>query len=212
MKEDSQEQEPGLYADSPATPGRHPAVFLDRDGVVIWAPRRYVHRLRDAIVIPGAATAIARLGRAGFKVVLVTNQPGVAHGHLTLEEVREVNDALAAKIAEAGGELHGAYFCPHGASDRCACRKPAPGMFMQAGADLDIDLSRSFIIGDRASDLRAGQAAGCSPVLVLTGWGAITALLGLKHLLREWKVIPSLGWAPTEILKESPSSPPRPDR
>lgn len=152
--------------------GLRKAVFLDRDGVVN-VDKGYVHRVEDFQFLPGAPEAIRLLNDAGYLVIVVTNQSGVARGFYTLDDVRLLHDHVTAELARRGSRIDAYYICPHhpdhgpdGRGGECLCRKPLPGMLLAAAADLSVDLSRSFMIGDKISDVEAGLAAGCSPVLV----------------------------------------------
>ena len=146
--------------------GMRPAVFLDRDGTIIAS----VHYLADpelVRLIDGAARAIRALRSAGYAIVVVSNQSAVGRGMLSVERLFEVHDAMCRQLAEAGASLDGFYFCPAvpASDDRTAVdhpdRKPAPGMLLRAAIDLDLDLSRSWMIGDMVSDVLAGRNAGC---------------------------------------------------
>lgn len=158
-----------------------PAVFLDRDGT-LNVEKEYLYRPADFEFIPGVPEAIRRLNRAGYKVLVVSNQSGVARGYFGLEEVERLHWHIAARLAEHDARIDGFYICPHhptagrGALRRhCACRKGEPGLLLQAAAEHGIDLARSFMIGDKEADIEAGERAGCTPLLVLTGYGAATA-------------------------------------
>jgi D-glycero-D-manno-heptose 1,7-bisphosphate phosphatase len=154
------------------------AVFLDRDGVMI----EDVHYLSDVgqvRLIPGAAEAIAKLNAAGVAVVVVTNQSGVARGYFSEDRVGEVHARLDELLAECRGRVDRYYYCPHHPDAEvelyraaCECRKPKPGMLHRAAAELGLNLARAYLVGDKASDLAAGGAAGCKTVLVRTGYGA----------------------------------------
>ena len=155
-----------------------PAVFLDRDGVLI-EDAHYVGTPARTRLLPGAAEAVAALNRAGWAVVVVTNQAGVARGYFPAAAVEAVHAFLAEQLAGYGARIDGFYFCPHHPEGdvaeyraRCECRKPAPGMLRAAAADLGLDPARSWMVGDRETDLEAGAAAGCRTVLVRTGYGA----------------------------------------
>jgi len=163
------------------TAGRRPAVFLDRDGTLI-EERGYLSRLEAIALFPWSVDAVRLLNRAGLVVVVLTNQSGVARGYFDEAFVRETHRVLAGRIAEGGGRIDAFYYCPHypeGKVERyrqvCECRKPKPGMLVRAAADLSLDLSRSFSVGDRWSDVEAGLAAGARGVLVRTGFGGIAA-------------------------------------
>jgi D-glycero-D-manno-heptose 1,7-bisphosphate phosphatase len=137
-------------------------VFLDRDGVINEKPPEgdYVRGPEDLKLLKGVAGAIARLNRAGSRVVLVSNQRGIALGLYSAENVREIQAALAGKLAEEGAHLDGFYFCPHD-SGACNCRKPLPGLFEQAKADFpEIDAAESVMIGDSLSDIEFGRRLG----------------------------------------------------
>jgi D-glycero-D-manno-heptose 1,7-bisphosphate phosphatase len=154
------------------------AVFLDRDGTVN-EERDYLWRVEDFIFIPGVPEAIRRLNEAGWLVVVVTNQSGVARGYYGEEDVERLHRHIKRLLAAAGARIDAFYFCPHhpregvGAYRRdCDCRKGQPGMLLRAASELGIDLSRSFMVGDKVADVEAGEAAGCTPLMVLTGYGA----------------------------------------
>lgn len=148
-----------------------PAVFLDRDGT-INIEKHYLHKIEDFEFIPGAPEAILRLNRAGYRVVIVTNQSGVARGYYSLEAVALLHAQLQECLNEIGAVVDGFYVCPHHPTTGvCDCRKGKPGMLLHAARDLDLDLAASIIVGDKLSDIEAGIAAGCTPLLVLTGYG-----------------------------------------
>jgi histidinol-phosphate phosphatase family protein len=151
---------------------RNRAVFLDRDGVVIEEVD-YLSRPEQLQLIPGAARAIVRLRRAGFKVVLVTNQSGVARGYLALKTLREVHRLLMRRLAVRGAKFDGLHYCPHlptqAGGKGCACRKPRLGMIEKARRRFHIDLSRSYLVGDTTTDMLTAKRAGCTAVLVRTG-------------------------------------------
>jgi D-glycero-D-manno-heptose 1,7-bisphosphate phosphatase len=150
------------------------AVFLDRDGV-INVEVDYLSSPEELELIPGAAQAIARLNALSLPAVVVTNQAGVARGYFSLERVGEIHRALERLLeAEAGARLDAVYVCPHhpSAGDRCSCRKPEPGLLLAAAREHGLDLARSFLVGDKASDIDAGRRAGCATILVQTGYGA----------------------------------------
>jgi D-glycero-D-manno-heptose 1,7-bisphosphate phosphatase len=148
----------------------HRAVFLDRDGT-INEEMGYINHLSRFQLLPGAAEAIARLNRAGFKVVVVTNQSGVARKYFPQTLLEEVHRELEARLAAAGARLDGIYVCSHAPDQNCACRKPRPGLLLAAARDLDLDLSRSYLVGDRYNDLESAANAGVQGILVLTGYG-----------------------------------------
>ena len=152
------------------------AVFLDRDGTVNEEVG-YLSDLGQLKLLPGAAEAIRRLNAAGFKVVLVTNQSGVARGYFPESFVQETHDRLERMLAVAGARLDGIYYCPHHPhagilhyTVTCDCRKPGTGLLDRAARELSIDVSRSFMVGDKWSDVELGQRAGTRSILVRTGF------------------------------------------
>ena len=150
-----------------------PAIFLDRDGVIIENRSNYVRRWEDVAIFGQALTALAGMNSSAYKIIMVTNQSAVGRGIITLETVREINNRLLRIIELTGGRIDGVYVCPHAPGDHCECRKPKPGLLLQAAEAHKLDFSHSILIGDTLSDLMAGQAAGLrQTVLVRTGLGA----------------------------------------
>ncbi len=157
------------------------ALLLDRDGV-INEECEYLHDPDDLIVIPGVAEAIAHFNRAQVPVVVVTNQAGIGRGMYGVDAYQRVNRAIADILAAADGHIDAWYFCPHLPAADCACRKPRPGMLHAAARDLGLDLHRSVLVGDKASDLEAARAVGAATVLVRTGYGReVEADLSSRH-------------------------------
>lgn len=149
-----------------------PAIFLDRDGVIIENIDTYVRSWEDVILFPQALEGLALLRHTPFKVIVVTNQSAVGRGLVTLETVKEINQQLLKEIESTGGRVDGIYICPHTPEEVCECRKPQPGLIHQAAREHSIDLSGSILIGDALSDLSAGHSAGLRRnILVLTGRG-----------------------------------------
>jgi D-glycero-D-manno-heptose 1,7-bisphosphate phosphatase len=148
------------------------AVFLDRDGT-LNVDKGYVHNIEDWEWLPGAIDAIAALKNAGFLVIVVTNQAGIARGYYTGVDVAKLHVWINGELHKHGTMIDGFYYCPHHPEHggKCECRKPMPGMLHAAKQDFDIDLSCSWLVGDKASDIQAGLAAGVSSILVLTGYG-----------------------------------------
>jgi D-glycero-D-manno-heptose 1,7-bisphosphate phosphatase len=148
------------------------AVFIDRDGTLIELVA-YLHDPERVRLLPGAAGALRRLGDAGWKRVLVTNQSGIARGLYGLEDVERVHARILELLRAEGADLEGIEICPHlpEVTGPCDCRKPAPGMLARAASRLDVDPSLSWVIGDRLEDVDAGAPLGCPGVLVLTGYG-----------------------------------------
>lgn len=155
----------------------HRAVFLDRDGT-INEEVCYLSHVNQLRLIDGAGEAIRLLNESGFKVVVVTNQSGVARRYFPEETVEHVHNVMQKMLRAADAHIDAIYYCPHHPTEgigpyqiECDCRKPQPGMLKTAAEELDVDLSRCFIVGDKISDLEAGHEVGCRTVLVRTGYG-----------------------------------------
>ena len=150
-----------------------PAAFLDRDGTILVDPA-YLHEPERVRFLPGSAEAIHRLNAAGFVVVTVSNQSGIARGMYDEAAYRAVQRRLAELLATYDARLDGSYFCPHypAVSGPCECRKPGVRLFREAQAALGIDFARSFWVGDRLSDVEPARALGGRGILVETGRGA----------------------------------------
>jgi D-glycero-D-manno-heptose 1,7-bisphosphate phosphatase len=150
-----------------------PAIFLDRDGVVIENRADYVREWSHVSILPNVIDALSGFRREGFKIILVTNQAAVGRGMLTFNSAQEINERLVKTIKEQGGWVDGVFMCPHKPEDNCACRKPLPGMLLQAAREFSIDLGTSWMVGDAWTDLLAGQSAGVDrTIMVRTGRGA----------------------------------------
>jgi D-glycero-D-manno-heptose 1,7-bisphosphate phosphatase len=154
-----------------------PAVFFDRDGT-LNAEVCYLSSPEQFQLIGQAADAIRELKLAGFRVVVFTNQAGIARGYFTEQQLAAVHDHMRRVLAQSGASLDGVYYCPHHPEHgigpwktHCECRKPKPGMLRQAASELQIDLAQSFVVGDKVLDLEAGHAVGARTVLVRTGYG-----------------------------------------
>lgn len=154
------------------------AVFLDRDGTVNEEVG-YLSDLKQLKLIPGAGAAIRRLNRAGFKVVLVTNQSGVARGYFPESFVHDTHALLEQMLRNEGARLDGIYYCPHHPTagnsrytTECDCRKPGTGMIDRAARDLNVDVKKSYVVGDKWSDVELGQRAGAHTILVRSGFAA----------------------------------------
>jgi D-glycero-D-manno-heptose 1,7-bisphosphate phosphatase len=185
----------------------HIAVFLDRDGT-INEEMGYINHLDRLVLLPRTAQAIRRLNEAGLKVVIITNQSGAARGYFVPSLVDEVHEKLTALLAASGARVDAIYACLHGPDAGCACRKPKPGLIEQAARDLDLDLARSYLVGDRYKDLETAANAGVTGVLVLTGYGRGE----YEHQSRAWPIPPAYvaedlleaaGWIITKIKSQA---------
>jgi len=139
------------------------ALFVDRDGTLI-EDVGYPKDPADVVLVPGAAAVLRDARRRGYLLVIVTNQSGVARGMFDESVARRVQARVEELFAAEGVRFDGVYFCLHGPHDGCACRKPAPGMLLAAARDLGIDLGASLMVGDKASDVEAGRAAGARAI------------------------------------------------
>jgi D-glycero-D-manno-heptose 1,7-bisphosphate phosphatase len=154
-----------------------PAVFLDRDGT-INEQMGYINHLSRFQLLPRVGEAIRLLNERRIPVVVTTNQSGLARGYFPESLLIEVHHRMTAELAAAGARLDGIYICPHHPEAKeeryrlaCQCRKPKTGLFTQAATELGLDLEKSYVVGDRWSDLKAAAACGAKGVLVLTGYG-----------------------------------------
>ena len=146
------------------------AVFLDRDGTIAEEVGYLNHASRFRM-FPYSALAIRRLNEVEIKVVVVTNQSGVASGYFPEALVHEVHGILKRELAAQGAHLDGIYYCPHSSADGCICRKPNTGMIERAVQDLGIDVKRSFVVGDRYRDMELAFRVGAQAILVRSGYG-----------------------------------------
>jgi D-glycero-D-manno-heptose 1,7-bisphosphate phosphatase len=173
-----------------------PAIFLDRDGVIIENRENYVRTWEDVVFIPQAVAALASMCTRPFHIILVTNQSAVGRGLIPLKTAQEINEKLIAALRLHGVRIDSIFMCPHAPHDQCDCRKPKPGLILQAAQAFAIDLSQSIMIGDAWSDLHAGYAAGIrTNVLVLTGRGQEQLLLPRPKEIQEVKIFASLAEA-----------------
>jgi len=179
---------------------RRPAVFLDRDGVLNQNRADYVRTWEQVEFLPGVFEAMQRLAGSPFMVVVVTNQSAVGRGLMTVEGLAAINGGIVQQVQQAGGRIDAVYTCPHRPDEGCPCRKPRPGMLLQAAQDLGIDLERSYLVGDAISDMEAALSAGCQPVMVRTGRGRKQAAGLADNGLEAVPVVADLGEAVDLIL------------
>jgi D-glycero-D-manno-heptose 1,7-bisphosphate phosphatase len=154
----------------PEHSGLRPAVFLDRDGT-ICEEVGYLNHVSRFYMFPFVADALRRLNEAGYPVIVVSNQSGVARGYFPESLVQEVTELMKKQLAEAGAKVDAVYYCPHSSSENCACRKPKTGLLECAARDHAIDLCRSFIVGDRSIDIELARNVRARGILVRTGYG-----------------------------------------
>src|SRR5437870_10233698 len=147
---------------------KQPAVFLDRDGTIM-RDVDYCGDPNDVDLLPGVPQALRQLKSSGYKLIVITNQSGIGRRLFSEQQYRTVEAELEQRIGE--GVIDATYFCPHLPKDGCKCRKPSPEMILNAARDHDVDLGRSFFIGDKMSDIECGRNAGVKTILVRTGYG-----------------------------------------
>lgn len=156
-------------------------IFLDRDGVINQNRADYVKSWDEFQFIDGAREALARLARSDFKIVITTNQSAIGRQLITREVVDDIHRRMLDDISGAGGRVDRILYCPHRPEEGCQCRKPRPGLLIQARDELGLDLNNSYLIGDSTEDIKAGTAVGCTTLLVLTGRGR-QAFVDLQEL------------------------------
>jgi len=175
-------------------------IILDRDGVINEDSDDFIKSPSEWKPIRGSLEALARLHRAGWHVVVATNQSGIARGLFDLDMLTRINETMHRQVAEAGGLIDAVLFCPHGPNDNCDCRKPKPGMLLEIGERLHMSLRGIPAVGDSLRDLQAARAAGADPVLVKTGKGSRTA--AMRNLDPDIPVFNDLYGAVDSLLKK----------
>lgn len=155
-----------------AAPANAPAAFLDRDGTLNRNRHgEYITRPEQLELYTRVPAALKLLAKKGYRLIVISNQSGIARGYMTAAASKAINLKLIKALRGHGVALDGIYFCPHAPADNCACRKPAPGLLKEAAADRPIDMRRSFVAGDKDCDLRLARGAGLKGYLVMTGGG-----------------------------------------
>ena len=144
------------------------AVFLDRDGTIA-RDVHYCRRAEDFELLPAVPDAIRLLAQNGFKVVVITNQSGIARGYFTEETLAQIHDKMRSELAQHDARVDAIYYCPHHPDEGCSCRKPGTALFYKAAGEHRIDLQSSYVVGDMQMDIDAGKALGCKTLLVTTG-------------------------------------------
>lgn len=183
------------------------AVFLDRDGVINENRPNYVLSPDQLRYLPGALAALRRLAASPFEIFIVTNQSPVGRGLLTLADAEAINAAVVAAVTDAGGRIDAAYLCPAHPDDGAPCRKPQPGMLLRAAREHAVDLSRSFLVGDAASDYEAALAAGARGIHVLTGRGQAQLAVLERRGHADVPVVADLDAAVSFILRATADAP-----
>lgn len=146
-------------------------IILDRDGVINHDSDEYIKSAEEWTAIPGSLEAIGKLNQQGFRIVVASNQAGLARGKFNIEDLNAIHKKMHVHLAQFGGIIEAIFFCPHGPDDGCECRKPKPGLLLDIAKRLRISLDGVIVVGDKLSDIQAASAAGASPTLVRTGYG-----------------------------------------
>lgn len=157
-------------------------IFLDRDGVINQDSLHYIKSVQEFVPIPGSIDAIARLSAAGYKIGIATNQSGVSRGHYTEVELKAIHNKLLHLVESAGGEIAAIEYCIHLPDAGCPCRKPQPGMLYALADRLNCSLSEVSFVGDRISDIRAAEAAGAKPVMIISTMTELVHLSTYPHV------------------------------
>lgn len=169
---------------------RKPAVFLDRDGTIL-NERGYLSDPKKMFFYPGVYRALANLRKAGFKLVVITNQSGVGRGYFTLATLKKINQKFSRLLSARGAKIDGIYYCPHRPDAGCACRKPRPKLVKQAARELNLDIRRSFVVGDQLRDIQLAKNTGAKGILVLTGGGRSARLKAARLAVKVARHLPS---------------------
>lgn len=177
------------------------AIFLDRDGVICKNRRDYIKSWREFQFIPQAQRYLAELSKLPYSIVVVTNQSAIGRKIISENTVTEIHRRMIVEIEAYGGRIDRVMVCPHRPDEGCQCRKPSPGMLLAAEQELVIDLSRSFMIGDAASDVVAGQEVRCQALLVLSGRGQQQLAEALSSAKESFVVTRNLGQATRYIVE-----------
>jgi D-glycero-D-manno-heptose 1,7-bisphosphate phosphatase len=177
------------------------AVFLDRDGVINHNRQDYVKCWEEFVFLPGALEALRRLAETPLLIIIVTNQSAINRGLMPRHVAQDINRRMTEEIRNSGGRIDAILMCPHRPDELCNCRKPQPGMLLEAADRFQLDLRQCYLVGDASSDIEAGLKVGCKVVMVRTG-------LGQKHIAghvndaRSFPVVHDLGEAVEWIIEQ----------
>ena len=177
------------------------AIFLDRDGVICENRSDHVKKWQEFRFLPGAIASLVTLSKLGLPIVVVTNQAAINRGLVSTDVVEDIHQRMMDEVAACGGRIDRVFFCPHRPDQPCNCRKPEPGMLLQAAEEMKLDLAGSYMVGDAATDLLAGQRMGCRTFLVLTGRGIEQLLPALRSTSSHFTIARNLMGVTTQILK-----------
>lgn len=177
-------------------------IVLDRDGVINQDSSEYIKSHEEWIPVPGSIEAIAALHAANYKILVATNQSGLARGLFTEYDLAKMHHKLCSMVEEAGGFITGIFYCPHNPEEDCDCRKPKTGLLVQAEIELALSLRGSIFVGDSDKDLLAAQSHGMRPILVRTGKGKLTESNLDKMSMSDTEVFDDLSNAVISILSK----------
>ncbi len=184
--DDLREENAHLDRNAAGVDGTRPAVFIDRDGTIM-IDVGYPKYARQVSLIPGAVRALRELRRQGFLIVIISNQSGIGRGYMTRRQADNVHKRVISLLANSGVEIDDAYYCPHAPDDGCKCRKPSPEMLFEAARKFNIDLSRSFMIGDRDVDVETGKRAGCRTLCLRSAETPTAGSIMADHESGDWE-------------------------
>jgi len=177
------------------------AIFLDRDGVICENRPDHVKSWAEFHFLPGVKDSLVVLSQLGLPIIVVTNQAVINRGIISAAVVEEIHQRMVAEITAHGGRIDRVIYCPHLPDEQCLCRKPEPGMLLQVAQEMNLDLTHSYLVGDAASDILAGQRAGCQTFLVLTGRGREQLALLPDKMEDCFMVAPDLMKVTQQIIK-----------
>lgn len=178
------------------------AVFLDRDGVINRNRTDHVKSWSEFEFLPGVLQSLRVLAQLAWPIIVVSNQAAIGRGLVSREMVEDIHRRMTLMVEKAGGRIDAVLYCPHRPDEGCMCRKPANGLLLRAAEDLHLDLARSFMVGDAASDIYAASAVGCQPILVKTGRGKEQLMLLHNEGINGFFVAEDLDEAVTCIMRQ----------
>lgn len=184
------------------------AIFLDRDGVICKNRTDHVKSWDEFQFLPGAKQALVELSRLDLPIIVVTNQAAINRGLVSAQTVADIHSRMAAEVAAAGGRIDRVFFCPHRPDEDCLCRKPRPGLLLQAAKEMGVQLAGSYMVGDAATDLLAGSRTGAATFLVLTGRGLRQVIPAFQVMSHPFKIVRDLSDAVMHILDAEYARPP----
>jgi D-glycero-D-manno-heptose 1,7-bisphosphate phosphatase len=181
------------------------AIFLDRDGVINYNRPDYVKNWAEFCWLPKVLPALQQLATSEYKIIVVTNQSPIGRGIFTSQDLATIHTQMCQMIVAHQGRIDGIFYCPHRPEEQCSCRKPKPGLLIQAAKSFNLSLANSFMIGDAVSDMQAAQNAGCYPLFVLSGRHAAKSNF-VRRTFKPCQIFPDLAAAVRWILDVDPEN------